>query len=459
MSTGMFDSFFTRYWFSEEARHIWGDAATLQAWLSVEAALARAQAELGIIPAAAAQTIAAKADVSAFDLERLSREIAFAQHPFVPVLRQYEEICGEPAAGYIHWGATTQNIFDTATSLQMFRSHRVLTDHLDAAIDALCQLAQEHRTTVQPGRTHGQHALPMTFGFKLAGWIDELDRDCARLNERLAPSFVASLGGAIGTYAAMGDKGREVEARMAAQLGLQPAGVPMRSSYDRVSDYVSALGLLAGTAQKIAQDVVFMQRTEIGEVEEAFHMGKVGSSTMAQKRNPSTALMLVSLARMMRARVPMALEAMVRMDEGDSSATNVTDAQLPEIAVIAASIAEGLAKLAGGLVVHPQAMRRNLDLSNGLIAAEAAMMRLTEVMGRHQAHHLLYEAAQRTVAEKLPFMTAIREHPLLAAHALPDDFAEALDASAYVGQSAAIASETVARVRRKCDASPLGDRP
>ena len=449
MSTGMFDSFFTRYWFSEEARHIWGDAATLQAWLSVEAALARAQAELGIIPAAAAQTIAAKADVSAFDLERLSREIAFAQHPFVPVLRQYEEICGEPAAGYIHWGATTQNIFDTATSLQMFRSHRVLTDHLDAAIDALCQLAQEHRTTVQPGRTHGQHALPMTFGFKLAGWIDELDRDCARLNERLAPSFVASLGGAIGTYAAMGDKGREVEARMAAQLGLQPAGVPMRSSYDRVSDYVSALGLLAGTAQKIAQDVVFMQRTEIGEVEEAFHMGKVGSSTMAQKRNPSTALMLASLARMMRARVPMALEAMVRMDEGDSSATNVTDAQLPEIAVIAASIAESLGKLAGGLVVHPQAMRRNLDLSNGLIAAEAAMMRLTEVMGRHQAHHLLYEAAQRTVAEKLPFMTAIREHPLLAAHALPDGFAEALDASAYVGQSAAIASETVARVGRK----------
>jgi adenylosuccinate lyase/3-carboxy-cis,cis-muconate cycloisomerase len=159
--------------------------------------------------------------------------------------------------------------------------------------------------------------------------------------------------------------------------------------------------------------------------------------------------MLASLARMMRARVPMALEAMVRMDEGDSSATNVADAQLPEIAVIAASIAESLGKLAGGLVVHPQAMRRNLDLSNGLIAAEAAMMRLTEVMGRHQAHHLLYEAAQRTVAEKLPFMTAIREHPLLAAHALPDGFAEALDASAYVGQSAAIASETVARVGRK----------
>ncbi len=446
MSTGMFESFFTRHWFNSDAKAVWDDAATLQAWLTVEAVLARAQAELGIIPSDAAQTIAAKANTDAFDLERLSTDIAFAQHPFVPVLRQYEALCGEPAAGFIHWGATTQNIFDTATSLQMFRSHRILSGHLNTAIEALCKLAQEHQASVQPGRTHGQHALPMTFGFKVAGWIDELDRDRTRLNERLASSFVASMGGAIGTFAAMGDKGREVEARMAGYLGLQPAGLPMRSSYDRVSDFVSALGLLAGTAQKIAQDVVFMQRTEIGEVEEAFHMGKVGSSTMAQKRNPSLALMLTSLARMMRARVAPALEAMVRMDEGDSSATNVTDTLLPEIAIIAASIAENLSNLASGLVVHPKAMQRNLGLSNGLIASEAMMMRLTGLMGRHEAHRLLYDAAQRTVADGVPFMTAIREHPMLAAHELPADFAQALDASAYVGQSSAIAAETVARV-------------
>ena len=443
----MFESFFTRHWFNDEARRLWDDVATLQAWLSVEAALAKAQAELGIVPGDAAQTIAAHAHAEAFDLARLSRDIAFAQHPFVPVLRQYEELCGEPAAGYIHWGATTQNIFDTAASLQMHASHRVLARYLDTAIDALCGLAQEHRDTVQAGRTHGQHALPMTFGYKVAGWIDELDRDRTRLNERLAPSFVASLGGAIGTYAAMGDKGREVEARMAALLGLQSAGLPMRSSYDRVSDYVSALSLLAGTAQKIAQDIVFLQRTEIGEVEEAFHMGKVGSSTMAQKRNPSTALMLTSLARMLRSRVPLALEAMVRMDEGDSSASNVTDTLLPEVAVLAASVAEGLSTLAQGLVVHPQAMRRNLDLTRGLIVSEAAMMRLTATMGRHEAHHLLYEAAQRTVAEGVPFMTAIQHHPMLAGHELPADFAQSLEASAYVGASSALALETATRAR------------
>ncbi|UUZ76733.1 adenylosuccinate lyase family protein [Polaromonas sp. P1(28)-13] len=368
MKIGMFESFITGHWFSSEAKRIWSDVATLQAWLAVEAALARAQAELGIIPADAARTIAEKADARLFDLERLSGDIAFAQHPLVPVLHQFEELCGEPAAGFIHWGATTQNIFDTASSLQMIETHRLLLDHLDTAVVAFGKLALEHQATVMPGRTHGQHALPMTFGFKLAGWIDELDRDRDRLKQRLASSFVACLGGAIGTFAAMGGVGRAVEARMAEQLGLQPAGLPMRSSYDRVSDYISALGLLAGTVQKIAQDVVFMQRTEIGEAAEAFHMGKVGSSTMAQKRNPSTALLLTSLARMLRARVPTALEAMVRMDEGDSSATNVTDTLLPEIAIIATSITETLSTLAQGLVVYPEAMRRNLGLSNGLIA-------------------------------------------------------------------------------------------
>lgn len=448
MHTGMFDSFVTGHWFSSEAKRIWSDVSTLQAWLSVEAALARAQADLGVIPDDAARKIAHSADVRLFDLERLSVDIAFAQHPLVPMLRQFEALCGEPAAGFIHWGATTQNIFDTASSLQMLETHGILATHLDAAIDALGKLALTHQSTVMPGRTHGQHALPMTLGFKLAGWIDELDRDRDRLKQRLAPSFVASLGGAIGTFAAMGSVGRAVEARMAKDLGLVPAHLPMRSSYDRVADYMSALGLLAGTAQKIAHDIVFMQRTEIGEMTEAFHVGKVGSSTMAQKRNPSTALLLISLARMLRGRIPMMAEAMVRMDEGDSSATNVTDTLLPEIAIIATSVAETLAKLTQGLVAHPQAMRHNLDLTNGLIASEAVMMRLTQWMGRHEAHQMLYDAAQRSQSEGVPFLAAISEHPLLAGRDLPQDLTQALDASKYLGESVPITRETVERTSR-----------
>lgn len=446
MPIGMFESFVTGHWFNDDAKRIWSDAATLQAWLTVEAALARAQAELGVIPAGAARTITERADARLFDVQRLAHDIAFSQHPLVPVLHQFEALCGEPAAGFIHWGATTQNIFDTACAVQMVDTHRVLVHHLDSAIAAIGALALQHQSTALAGRTHGQHALPMTFGFKLAGWVDELDRDRGRLNQRLAPSFPACMGGAIGTFAATGALGRQVEARMAGQLGLLPAGLSMRSSFDRAGDYVSALGLLAGTAQKIAQDVVFMQRTEVGEVAEAFHMGKVGSSTMAQKRNPSTALLLASLARMLRARVPPALEAMVRMDEGDSSATNVTDTLLPEIAIIATSVAETLAKLAQGLVVSPEAMRRNLTLSKGLITSEAVMMRLTPLMGRHEAHRLLYAAAQRSQADGVPFMTAISELAQSQGRELPADLAAALDPQAYVGESVALTTETVERV-------------
>jgi 3-carboxy-cis,cis-muconate cycloisomerase len=439
MPTGMFDSFITRHWFSAEARAIWSDRATLQAWLDVETALARAEAELGLVPPQCAEVIAAKADAALFDLDRLASDIGFAQHPFVPVLTQYQELCGEPAAGYIHLGATTQNIFDTAVSLQMRQTHRLIVGHLEEALRTMAGLAGAHKSTVQAGRTHGQHALPMTFGFKVAGWMDELARDLDRIRSRVDDSFVAVLGGAIGTFAALKGRGRSVQDRMAELLGLKAATLPMRASYDRVANYAMALGMLAGTVEKIAADIVFMQRTEIGEVEEAFHMGKIGSSTMAHKRNPSTALMLISIARMLRARIPLCLEAMVRMDEGDSSATNVTDTLLPEAAIYAATAVEMLARLLGGLVVHADAMARNLSVTGGLIASEAVMMRLTEDMGRHHAHHLLYETAQTSVMRGVGFAEALKESDRLSHLAAAE--IEALAAPEnYTGESERIAS-------------------
>ena len=439
MTVGMFESFVTRHWFSDTAKQLWSDQQTLQAWLDVEAALALAQAELGVIPADAAPQIAAACDASRFDPDQLSRDIAYAQHPFVPVLKQLEKLCGDPAAGYIHWGATTQNIFDTASALQMRRTHAHVSTTLSHVETVLADLAVAHRDTLQAGRTHGQHALPMTFGFKVLGWLEELRRDRQRLDSRIDESFVACLGGAIGTFAAMGDKGRAVEALMADKLGLVAAGLPMRASFDRGADYVTALGVLAGTAERIAREIVFLQRTEIAEAEEAFHMGKVGSSTMAQKRNPSTALTLVSLCRLMQARVTLALGSMVRMDEGDSSATNITDVALPEIGILAASIAETLDRLLDGLVVHADKMAANLNLTNGLIVSEAAMMQLSDRIGRHHAHELLYEAAQRTVAEGIPFLEAIARHPMM--QALPTGQAINLDPAAYTGASATLVDD------------------
>lgn len=449
MNVGPFDSFITRGWYNAQARRVWSDTGTLQAWLRVEAALAWAQGELGVIPREAAQKIGRHVDIQGFDLARLTEEIAFAQHPFVPVLRQFEKLCGEPAAGYLHWGATTQNIFDTANALQMAETHALTLRFLDEAIARLAALAEEHRHTLQAGRTHGQHALPMTFGFKVAGWLDELVRDRARLAERFGPSFVVCMGGAIGTFAAMGPRGPEVERLMAEKLGLRPAGLPARASCDRICDYVVTLGLLAGTAEKIARDIVFLQRTEVGEVAESFHLGKVGSSTMAQKRNPSTSLMLISMARLLRSRVALSLECMARMDEGDSSSTNVNDVTLPEIAILAVTVAETLQKLAAGLAVSSEAMARNARLTNGLIVSEAVMMRLTESMGRHQAHHLLYEAAQGAITGGAPFLEVLREHLLVRGRDLPAGLERALAVENYVGESARLADEAVARARRR----------
>ncbi len=440
----MFDSFITAGWFSEEARHLWRDEATLQAWLRVESALAQVQAGLGLVPQEAARTIAENAQATRFDLPRLAREIAFAQHPLVPVLHQLEQLCGEPAAGYLHLGATTQNIFDTASALQMQATHALLARDLDTAIDTLADLAARHRDTAMAGRTHGQHALPMTFGFKVAGWLDELDRDRARLRQRIGPSFPACMGGAIGTFAAVAPLGREIERRLAAELGLSAAGLPLRSSFDRGADYLQALALLAGTAQRIGQDIVFLQRTEIGEVSESFHHGKVGSSTMAQKRNPSTAQLLVSLARLLRAHAAPAVESMVRMDEGDSSWTNVVDVLLPRVAILGASLAATLRRLAEGLQVCPEAMRANLALTGGLIAAEAVMMRLAPDIGRHKAHELLYDAAQRAVSERRAFRDVLGEH---FDGRLPADLAAALKPSGYVGESGALVDAVLARLQ------------
>lgn len=443
---GLFGSFISRGWFNAEVRQIWSDAGTLQTWLDVEVALAEAQAELELIPLEACRTIRAQADAQNFDLERLAQDIAFTGHQLVPVLRQFEELCGEPAAGYIHWGATTQNIFETAQSLQMGQTHRRMMRFLTEGIDRLTVLAREHQTTLQAGRTHGQHALPMTFGFKVAGWLDELDRDRRRLEQRFPSSFVASMGGAIGTFAAMGPKGPAVEQLMARKLGLEPAGLPMRSSYDRVSDYVGSLGLLAGTTQKIAQDLYFLQRNEIGEVEEAFHLGKVGSSTMAQKRNPSLSSMVIAMARQLRARVALVQESMVRLDEGDCTANNVTDTVIPEVGVLTVGITEAFAKLVQGLLVHPGAMRRNAELTQGLIVSEAVMMSLTQFMGRHHAHQLVYGAAQRSISEGLSFLDAIREHPLLRSHGLPAGFEKTLAIDSYVGESVRLVDQVLARL-------------
>jgi adenylosuccinate lyase/3-carboxy-cis,cis-muconate cycloisomerase len=366
-------------------------------------------------------------------------------HPLVPVLREYEKLCGDDAAGVLHWGVTTQNIFETGAVLQLRKTHHLTVAYLNSALESLGKLALDNKDVVQAGRTHGQHALPITFGFKVAGWHAELRRELELLEAAGEQAFVVRLGGGVGTFAAMRGDGLKVQARVAEILGLAVEELPLRSAFDRFTHYIAVLGMIAATAQKIGEEIVFLQRTEIGEVEETFHHGKVGSSTMAQKRNPQKSQNLIGLSRLLRGRVPLAFESMVRDNEGDASASNVSDVLIPEVAVLGASIAALVLSLVSGLTVHKDQMATNLGLSGGMILSEAVMMELANVLGRHTAHHVLYDAAMHTVEHGGSFEDAIKGHERVKAHAGSLDLKRLLDPSSYLGESVKCIEEEVSR--------------
>lgn len=435
MNTGMFESCITGHWFNQQAKELWSDVGTIQAWLDVEAALAKAQAKIGLIPEQHAEQIASSADAALLDLSAIKKGIQETCHPFVPVLKEFENVCGKEAAGYLHWGATTQNIFDTGAVLQLRASHKMISGFLNKSLCALAELAEKSKYYTQAGRTHGQHALPVTFGFKVAGWYAELQRIEKRLAHATEDAFIVSMGGAVGTFSAMEGKGREIQEAIAELLNLSSNPIPVRSSCDSLTHYIAVLGQLASFAEKVAQECIFLQRTEIAELEENFHHGKVGSSTMAQKRNPQNAQNLVGLAQLMRARVPLAYMSMVRMNEGDAAESNIIDVTLPEIAILSVSISENLANLVLGLQVYPEKMLENIRMTRGLILSESIMMVLAKEIGRSEAHHILYEAAMASVRTQDTFSDCIRRQLQKENIKMSIDVDQMLDETRYIGEA------------------------
>lgn len=437
-------SFYNRYWFDPEAMALWDDRATLKCWLGIEAALAKVQARLCVIPEDAATRIAQVALADNFDFDELADAIATAQHPLVPVLDKLEALAGDEAGGWLHWGATTQNIFDTAQALQLKSTVALVQRHLKGAQQTLAAKSVEYGATLQAGRTHGQHALPITFGFKLAGWLAELGRQGERLANLTDHAFVARLGGAVGTYAALDGKGRLVEEALAEELGLLVPELGGRADFDRQAEVMTHLASLAASCERIAADIALLQRTEIAELYENHYPERIGSSTMAQKRNPSEAQRVIALARMTRGRVPMALEAMVRQDEGDAAATNVTDVLMPDFCVLAASTVKALSSLLAHIQADPERMRRNLDATGGMISAEAVMMELGKIIGRGEAHHILHEATARAHASGRTFAEEILDHEGLKELPPGFDLKRLLDPAFYVGDVADIISRIAA---------------
>src|SRR5213594_139915 len=428
-------------------RALFTEAARFQSWLDVEAALAQAQAELGVIPDGAAREIVRKAHLKYLDLAAVRAGLAKTGHPLVPLVWALDRACDGDAGGYVHWGATTQNVTQTGQLLQTRRAHDIFLRQLAAILVALADLADKTKDVLLPGRTHGQHAVPATFGFKVAVWIDELCRHVERLRGCEGRVFVAMLGGA-GTLASLGELGLTTQEKIAARLGMRPMTVPARTIGDHQAEYVMLLGLLAATAGKIGREIYTLMKQEFGEVEEPVPPGTVGSSTMPQKRNPKLSQEIIAAAAQIRALVPLALDAMHTEHEADRTTSIMMSRALTQSCELTGDMLQRLVVLFGGLQVFPARMRENLDLSGGLIMAEALMLELGKQIGRQRAHDAVYEAAQAAVTQSRPFREMLAEDPHVHARLTAPQIDALLDPARYTGLCRQFAERGAATARK-----------
>jgi 3-carboxy-cis,cis-muconate cycloisomerase len=418
-----------------------------QAWLNVEAALAKAQEELGIIPGGAAAAIGRAAHLELLDRTRIDEGFARTGHTIVPLVWELSRVTGEPFGGWVHWGATTQNITQTGDLLVLRQAHGVFLRLIGDALSAMADLAGRGADMPIAGRTHGQHALPATFGYKPAVWIDEMIRHVERLHQIAPRLFVAMLGGGAGTFASLGAQGPAVQAGMGKHLGMLPMRVPSRTLGDHLAENICLFGLLAATCSKIAREIYTLMKTEFGEVEEPVPPGTVGSSTMPQKRNPKLCQDIIAAAAEVRASVPLALEAMQTEHEADRATSLIMEAAEARAAI---ALGDGLSRLVEvlkGLRLDPARMRQNLDLGGGLIMAEAVMLNLGATIGRQHAHDVVYDAAQAAFVETRPFAELLAADPRVTAHLDAKAIAALLDPTAYTGLCAEMARDAAIRAR------------
>jgi adenylosuccinate lyase/3-carboxy-cis,cis-muconate cycloisomerase len=431
---------------SAEMRRVFDTRSMVQAWLNAEAALAAAEAEVGVIPASAAERIASEADVGHYDLAELRRGIAHSQHPLVPVIRALAQRCGEHG-GYVHWGATTQDIMDTGMVLQIRDALPWLLDHVSTAREGCVQLARDYAEVPMAARTHGQQAVPMTFGLKAAGWADELARVHWRLSAARTAISVAQLGGGGGTLASLGGDAEAVLDAFCARLELARPAVPWFAIRDRVRDIAHALAELGASGERIAAEVIRLQATEVGELSEGGGDRRVGSSTMPQKRNPMLSEYLVASARLLRGVIQALADATAHAGERDMSLWAVEWVAVPQAFILAGGIAEKLSQLVRSLSVDPVRMRANLNLTDGAILAEAAMMALASELGHEEAHAVVTAASRTAVSTGRPLLDVLVEDPRAGPLMDASLLARLRDPGAYLGWSAATARSQLLRNR------------
>jgi 3-carboxy-cis,cis-muconate cycloisomerase len=413
-------------------RAVFDDAATLRRYVETEVALARVQGRLGVIPAAAAEAIAARADAARLDTELLKAETEIVGYPILPLVHQIAKMCG-PEGEYLHWGATTQDIMDTATVLQIREALELIETDLDALDGILDGLAHRYRDTPMAGRTHLQHALPVTFGYKAAVWLLMVRRHRERLAQLKPRVLIGQFGGAAGTLASLGGEGLAVQEALMQELGLRAAPVTWHVARDGLAETVQFLGLVTSTLGKIALDVMLMMTNELGEAFEPFVKNRGASSTMPQKRNPISCELMWSASKTVRQHAGLALDAMVQDFERATGPWHLEWSVIPESFILTAGALRQARFMLGGLEVDTGRMRRNLDLTGGLIVAEAVMMGLAPYLGRQTAHDVVYDACRSAYTSGATLASVLKQDPKVSAHLDAAAIERLCDPAGYLG--------------------------
>lgn len=436
MPSNMIDSILFRDVFSdEEMRDIFSDERIVQNWLDIEATLAEVQAKYNVIPIEASKEIRKKAKVSLLDLSKIHKGIVKTGHSLVPTLQNLEKICENNYGEYIHFGPTTQDIIDTGFMLSIKDAYLLTYKRLSEVEKLLKKLALKHKSTVMAGRTHGQQALPITFGFKVAIWLEEIRRSIERLDEGKKRIFIGQMNGAVGTLASFGEHAIKITSETIKSLGLDVPNISWASSRDIIAELVTIMGILAGTLGRISHEITTLGKTEFFELEEGFKEGTIGSSTMPHKRNPNFSEAITSLSKISKANMSLAMESMGIEHERDGALWKIEWYSVSQCMISTGTATKKMINLLENLVVHEDKMIENLDILKGLMLSEPVMLEIGKKIGKQTAHHEVYKIAMKTFESGASFKEMLLSSSLISENFTEEELDNILDPTKYTGFS------------------------
>jgi 3-carboxy-cis,cis-muconate cycloisomerase len=447
MAASIIDSSIFQGIFSTDAmREVWSDENRTRKYIDVERALAIVQGRLGLIPQEAADEIVSHCHLEQIDMARLRQQTERIGYPILGVVTQINQLCRDKLGEYVHWGATTQDITDTATVLQIREALVLVDDELAAIAQALAKLARDHRLTPVIGRSNLQQAIPVTFGFKMAGILSAVLRHRERIAQLRERVLVGEFAGAAGTLASLQNGAMETQAGLCAELGLGQPVIAWHTIRDNIAEVGAVLGLIGGTLGKISMDVKLMMQTEVGEVFEPYHHGRGSSSTMPQKRNPISSCYIHAAISVVRQHAAALMDAMVADHERSTGPWEIEWISLPESFCLMAGALKQTREMLQGLEVDVEAMRRNIDLTHGLVMSEAVMMGLGPYIGREYAHDLVYDICREALKQRRPLLDLLCENAQIMKHVNRAQLAAMCDPANYLGQSGLMVDRVLAQM-------------